>query len=541
MHRAHDACTIVLTQPVITLDFFFFFTTPLLSVADSSYTTRNTNVDHFFHFNSISQFTIEGKMKSVAVLSFGILTAQAALRGNEILKPLGAAKKNDCDSVLNDKLNILVFYASDFRHDMFGSCHTSMCANAKTPNLDRLIGDSAVFANNYVTTTVDWSSAASFYSGKYTHHHHVYWNTDNCKDCDINIFHAVHRAEYYTGHIGKWGIANDNVLEFVDYSVSYEGWYWQNISGVMWHSIQRNEYDTVRFQREGRDKCFPFFFVTGFFANQALFDDPEQYYPQIYTKAVYEYMTIKTPATYSEEHWNNMPAFFHGNHNRNRAFFNIRFAPEVFQTMSKKIYRLVTEIDHAIGFILDDIVNAGLMDNTMIIFTSSTGMSMGERGLAEKATPYEEAMKTPLIIYDPRMPESKKGTIMTEVTLNIDLAPTIASAAGIKAEDMPEQWQGKDITQAYLTDNDWGRDDFYFEFLAGNDGSSQPTFEGFNIPHKWKYINWNQYDYEQLFDLSSDLDEEFDLARNPDYEQTLVEMREAMAESKSRMRSGDKV
>jgi len=202
---------------------------------------------------------------------------------------------------------------------------------------------------------------------------------------------------------------------------------------------------------------------------------------------------------------------------------------------------LVTEVDHAIGFIIDDLVAAGVFDNTMIIFTSSTGTSLGERGLAEKATPYEEVMKTPLIIKDPRMPESKKGTIMTEVTLNIDLAPTIAFAAGIQPEDMPEEWQGSDISQTYLTDNDWERSEFYFEFLADNAGASQPTFEGFVVPHTWKYINWNQYDVEQLFDLSSDLDEAIDLARNPDYEEKLLALREAMIMFKSRMRTGAKV
>ena len=62
---------------------------------------------------------------------------------------------------------------------------------------------------------------------------------------------------------------------------------------------------------------------------------------------------------------------------------------------------------------------------------------------------------------------------MTEVTLNIDLAPTIASAAGIEAEDMPEEWQGKDITQTYLTDNDWERKNFYFENLAHNQITDQ--------------------------------------------------------------------
>merc|ERR1719230_784481 len=442
-------------------------------------------------------------------------------------------------------MNILVFYASDFRADMIGknSAFEAMAANARTPNLDAFAKNSVIFTNNYVTTPVDWSSAASFYSGKYTYHHQVYWNTDSCKNCEEDVFHAVHRAEYYTGHIGKWGIAKDNVLEYVDYSVSYEGWYWSNISDVMWHVTERNEHDTLRFDREGRDFCYPFFFVTGFFANTALFDDPEQYYPQIWTEAIYRYITIKTPTTYSEEYWNNMPTFFHGTHNRNRAFFNIRFAPAVFQTMAKKIYRLVTEIDHAVGVVIEDLSNMGILEHTMIIFTSSTGASLGERGLAEKATPYEEVIKTPLIIKDPRMPVSKQGTIMTELTLNIDLAPTIAAAAGVAAEYIPEEWQGRDIAKTYLSEEpvEWDRNDFYFEFLADNAGASQPTSEAFVMPHQYKYINWNQYGVEQLFDLSVDLDEANDVAGNADYEDPLVDMSARMDLLKTTVRMGGKV
>jgi len=389
---------------------------------------------------------------------------------------------------------------------------------------------------------VDWSSAASFYSGKYTYNHQVYWNTDSCKKCEEDVFHAVHRAEYYTGHIGKWAVANDNVLEFVDYSVSYEGWYYSNISDVMWHVTERNEHDTLRFNREGRDFCFPFFFVTGFFANTALFDDPEQYYPQFYSEAIYRYITLTTPVTNTQEDWDNMPYFFHGTANRNRAFYNMRFSPAVFQTMAKKIYRLVLELDHAMGVVMEDLSNQGLLDSTMIIFTSGNGMSLGERGLAEKATPYEEVLHTPLIIKDPRMPADKAGSMIRELTLNVDLAPTILSAAGVAPKDFPEEWQGRDIAQLYLADEtpEW-REDYYFEFLADNAGASQPTFDGLLVIDEWKYVMWNQYNYEQLFNLKEDPNEANDLSTDENSTEKLAELRERYSVLKMKARNGEQV
>jgi arylsulfatase A-like enzyme len=68
-----------------------------------------------------------------------------------------------------------------------------------------------------------------------------------------------------------------------------------------------------------------------------------------------------------------------------------------------------------------------------VIFTTDNGYFHGERGLADKWYPYEESIRVPLIIRDPRMPASKHGRTDDSVTLNIDLAPTFLAAAGINA------------------------------------------------------------------------------------------------------------
>jgi hypothetical protein len=70
----------------------------------------------------------------------------------------------------------------------------------------------------------------------------------------------------------------------------------------------------------------------------------------------------------------------------------------------------------------------GLLGNTLVIFTTDNGYLHGEHGLADKWYPFEESIRTPLIVADPRMPAAVRGTTNDALTLNVDLAPTILAA-----------------------------------------------------------------------------------------------------------------
>merc|ERR1712020_35147 len=144
--------------------------------------------------------------------------------------------------------------------------------------------------------------------------------------------------------------------------------------------------------------------------------------------------------------------------------------------------------------------------------------------------------------HHPRMPADKAGSMIRELTLNVDLAPTILSAAGVAPKDFPEEWQGRDIAQLYLADEtpEW-REDYYFEFLADNAGASQPTFDGLLVTDEWKYVMWNQYNYEQLFNLKEDPNEANDLSTDENSTEKLAELRERYSVLKMKARNGEQV
>ena len=140
----------------------------------------------------------------------------------------------------------------------------------------------------------------------------------------------------------------------------------------------------------------------------------------------------------------------------------------------------------------------------------------GAHGLAGKWHPYEESIRVPLIIRDPRMISTKRGTLDNSFTLNIDLATTILGAANLKPST---KMQGRDISDLYLspsggntsttTPSPW-REDFFYELPLPQFPDSTAV-----VTKEWKYVKWpSKKNYEQLFYLPEDRYELNDLLRN---------------------------
>jgi len=178
--------------------------------------------------------------------------------------------------------------------------------------------------------------------------------------------------------------------------------------------------------------------------------------------------------------------------------------------MMKKMYRMATEVDAAVGSVLDKLREQKILNSTLIVFTTDNGNLHGEHGLAEKWYPYEESIRVPLVIMDPRMSEDVRNTRNDEFTLNVDLAPTLLSAAGVP---VPSVMQGRDIAPLYGPNAEaakasW-RKDFYYEWFTG-DPIALPSSLAL-VRKNVKYILWPEDGTEEVFELSEDPNEETNL------------------------------
>jgi arylsulfatase A-like enzyme len=121
-----------------------------------------------------------------------------------------------------------------------------------------------------------------------------------------------------------------------------------------------------------------------YFATHAVDGDKRQYLPQNKSLTMYANDTIPIPVTGTEEAWKKMPYFF-GENNEGRTRWRWRFdEPEKHQSMMKNYYRMASEVDTSVGILIELLREEGVLNNTLVIFTTDNGNFHAEHGLADK-------------------------------------------------------------------------------------------------------------------------------------------------------------
>jgi len=122
---------------------------------------------------------------------------------------------------------------------------------------------------------------------------------------------------------------------------------------------------------------------------------------------------------------------------------------------------MVSEVDAALGRLLDEVRELGAWDDTLVIVTSDHGNMLGDHGLIEKLGYWEESYRIPGIVRDPRFPE-RRGTVVDRFTENVDLMPTICEAIGVP---VPAQCDGMPLTPLLAGEEPpWWRTSAHWEF-----------------------------------------------------------------------------
>ena len=112
----------------------------------------------------------------------------------------------------------------------------------------------------------------------------------------------------------------------------------------------------------------PFSLTVGFFAAHAQDNAPEQYLPQDWSAKSYEGVKIPPPLRGDPTYMAALPPFLSNESNEGRVRFHWRFdTPETYQAYMTRYYRLITEVDEAVGRIVDELRTQGVYDNTLIV------------------------------------------------------------------------------------------------------------------------------------------------------------------------------
>jgi len=449
---------------------------------------------------------------AMAVMSIGIVTSPPDAQAAEELRP-----------------NIVFVLADDLRTGVLGCEGNDLI---ETPNIDALAQGGVRFSQAFVTTSICSVSRASILSGQYARRHGI---TDFSSKFSGEQWRQTYPAQlraagYYTGFIGKFGVGDAKAVvamaDVFDFwrGKSGQGGPFIDAKDPTWtHATAKFGNDAVEFiETAPTDK--PICLSLSFTAPHARDGKPREYEPDLRDEQMLSGTTVPVSMKTDPKYFEALPNEAKISEGRER--WKPRFStPEKFQQTVKDYMRLVVGIDREVGRIQQALRKRGMEKNTVIIFTSDNGFFYGERGLADKWLMYEESIRVPMIVYDPRLDERQKSRVVDAFALNIDMAPTMLEMAGI---DRPEVMQGRSLMPLLqgkkLTD--W-RTDFFYEHHFGEKRKPPiPATEGVR-EERWKYTRWTSTSpvFEELFDLKNDSEELRNLATDGEHEDQLERLR----------------
>ena len=417
--------------------------------------------------------------------------------------------------------NLIFLLADDLRWDALGVAGNTI---VKTPQIDRLARQGFYFKRAYVTSPICCMSRASILTGQYTRRHGIQDFVTSFSDTALAQTYPVllRKAGYRTGFIGKYGVGRDMPEQAYDYWRGFPGqgnYAAQDAQGTPIHLTdlmgqQMDEF--VNTNPDGKPFCLSVSFKSPHGQDGAR---PEFPYAERF-RPMYSDKTLPTPTAAMDSYYRQFPDWFrHDDKNEGRVRWGYRFATDsMYQQTSKSYYRLITGMDEVIGNLRQTLQKRGLADNTIIIFLSDNGFYVGEYGLAGKWYGHEASIRVPLIVYDPRQP-SRQGSTTNRYALNIDIAPTLLTMAGVA---VPDRMQGRSLTQLMDSPAKPWRKAFFFEHslnLSGLPNVFIPNSEGV-IQDDKKFVRYFDAQqpanvYEQVFDLKADPKELTNLASQP--------------------------
>lgn len=432
--------------------------------------------------------------------------------------------------------NLIYVFADQLRHDVFGFRGDT---KAITPNFDSLAAQAVSFTNCVSTSPVCAAYRASLFTGKHTSSTGVVVN-----QCCINpnhraIGYVLNDAGYRMGYLGKWHLVDESVrpipagparlgFQYADvwrgYSFNhrnYEGFYWENdengipqrhdIEGYQTYAWTNMAIDFIRSSAR-QDRPFALFL-----SYSPPHDDWEEWNvpPDCYEP--FRDVSFPHPPNFRQ-----VPDPYADRLN-SQEFWNE--AVPCMENWRRCYYAMVHLLDRELGRLMNAIRDAGVEENTILVYSSDHGEMLGSQGRIQKLTFYEEAARIPFLV---RWPGHTVEGQECDVCLNTpDVAPTLLGLLGLTA---PEEMEGMDVSARVLGKPGQEPE---FAFMQGM-GHTWAWTDG----AEWRAVRTKRYTYarylkdgsEHLYDNISDPNQLQNLAGETSTQPVVRELRDAMAD-----------
>ncbi len=405
--------------------------------------------------------------------------------------------------------NFLFIYADDQRWDAMGVVQREQGERARfpwfqSPHMDRLAAEGVRFRNAFVTLSLCSPSRAAYLTGRYNHANGIANNHTPFPIESITHGSLLRTAGYKTAYFGKWhhGSQSGQRPGF-DYSASFigQGKYFDcpvEINGVStptqgWIDDVVTDF-AIDFAKQNR--AHPFSMVVGFKSPHGPRGGgnlPERLRHKYAGEASRPVPNLASQAIYR-------PAASGGG--------KAATGPEVIEA-HLDYFRHIAGCDENLGRLLKTLDDLALTDDTVVVYASDNGYYLGEHGLGDKRSLYEESLRIPLLVRYPRL--FPQGKTMDEMVLNIDLAPTLLELGGVP---VPRTMQGMSWVPLLTGKKPAWRQSFLAEYFYENN-FSVPTVLGVRTASA-KLVQYpGNPEWTEVFDLAIDSYETKNLAADP--------------------------
>lgn len=423
--------------------------------------------------------------------------------------------------------NIVFFFADDQTTSTLGCYGNDII---QTPNIDSLARQGTLFNNAFVSQPICWVSRTTILTGLTGRGYRAPGSGDVARpDAVSKLYSDILRTYgYRTGYFGKWHAKMPKDFRREDHFDEFQAifrkpYYKRQPDGSLRHEtelIVDQGIDFIRNQPEGKP------FALNMWFNACHAEDHDRrpgigHYPwPRVVDGMYDDIEIGPPRLSNPTIFNALPDFLQRSVNRSRYFWRWNTSKK-YQTNIRAYYRMVSGIDGAIGRFMEALREAGLAENTIIVYSADNGYYLGNRGMAGKWSHFEESLRVPLIVCDPRVAKENRGQTVDAIALNLDLPSTFIDWAG---GVVPAHYQGRSLKPIVsgTTPNNWRTESFHEHFAVRH---RIPAFEGLRNQN-FKYVRYIDHGKREfLHNLQKDPDELINLADNPDYADVLQEMR----------------
>ncbi|NNM31355.1 MAG: sulfatase [Akkermansiaceae bacterium] len=449
----------------------------------------------------------------------------------------------------DERPNILLILTDDHRWDALGcKGHPYL----KTPHLDRLAAEGVDFENAFVTTSLCSPSRASIITGLYAHNHGVVDNYHAVRDDLVFFPELLQKAGYDTAFVGKWHMGDtDEKQRGFEHWVSFKGQgvYWPFDEGLKVKGRYVPQANRTGFNVNG-ERVAQKGYITDEITDYALEwlkkrpdaggagEGRQPWFLYVSHKAVhadflppnrhaykFEDEAFERPVTWAEkpELFRDVPQWVRNQRNSRHGVEFAYYMDLDHENYYKRYCETLLAVDESVGRLLAAVEAGGEAGNTLVLYLGDNGFLFGEHGLIDKRCAYEESMRIPMLA---RWPEGiAAGTKVEALVANIDVAPTLLSAAGIST---PEFMDGANLLPLTAGQDSPWREEILYEYYWERNYPQTPTMHALRGP-RYKYVRYHGvWDVNELYDLQEDPRERRNLINDAAHAERVQAMNERL-------------